>query len=421
MSEWINNVTRRKEIIKNILRQLHAGKSIDEVKSEFAALLTEVDATEIAEVEQQLIQEGLPAAEIQRLCDVHVAVFRESLDKNQSPDMTPGHPLYTLRIENRAAEEVLDNLRHVLEDLKEHPNSITLQLAHKQLDKLRSFDKHYLRKENLLFPYLEKHGFSGPSTVMWGIHNDIRSDWKTLATLLEAGVGEDAAKFVNEIDTIFARIDTAMREMFYKEENILFQAALDRLQEAEWADIRAQEDEIGFFFVQPEDWQPQSPVQASPAPSAAPLAASEAILANGHPLPLNIGALTLEQINWMISTLPVDLTFVDEQDEVRFFSQTRDRVFERSPAIIGRKVQHCHPPQSMDRVQRILDDFRSGVRDEAIFWIQIGSKFVHIAYYALRDEKGSYRGTLEVTQDITRLRQLEGERRLLDDTTPAGR
>jgi hypothetical protein len=132
-------------------------------------------------------------------------------------------------------------------------------------------------------------------------------------------------------------------------------------------------------------------------------------------IPLNIGALSAEQIDLMLTALPVDITFVDENDEVRFFSQTRERIFPRSPAIIGRKVQNCHPPQSVDRVQRILNDFRAGERDVAEFWISMQGMFIHIRYFALRDAAGAYRGTIEVTQNIAPLRALEGERRLLNE------
>jgi PAS domain S-box-containing protein len=131
--------------------------------------------------------------------------------------------------------------------------------------------------------------------------------------------------------------------------------------------------------------------------------------------PLSTGDLTLSQINLMLKTLPVDITFVDENDTVRYFSETPERIFKRTPAIIGRKVQNCHPPASVDKVVRIVEDFRAGKRDTAEFWIQMGGKFIHIQYYAMRDEAGNYRGTLEVSQDLTELRKLEGERRLLEE------
>ena len=132
-------------------------------------------------------------------------------------------------------------------------------------------------------------------------------------------------------------------------------------------------------------------------------------------LSLQTGALTLQEINQMLSHLPVDITYVDMNDAVRFFSETKERIFERSPAIIGRKVQQCHPPASVHRVQQILDDFRAGHRDAAEFWIQMNGRFIDIRYFAVRDEHGVYQGTLEVTQDVTHIRTLEGERRLLDE------
>jgi DUF438 domain-containing protein len=135
-------------------------------------------------------------------------------------------------------------------------------------------------------------------------------------------------------------------------------------------------------------------------------------------LPLDVGALTLDQINLLLKNLPVDVTFVDENDRVRYFSQSRERIFRRAPAIIGRRVQQCHPPQSVHRVQQIVDDFRSGTRDEAEFWIQMGGRFIHIRYYAVRSPDGEYRGTLEVSQDVTGIRALQGERRLIDGEIP---
>jgi DUF438 domain-containing protein len=132
-------------------------------------------------------------------------------------------------------------------------------------------------------------------------------------------------------------------------------------------------------------------------------------------VPLKTGALSPEQLSLMLTTLPFDIAFVDEADTVCFYSETKDRIFRRTPAIIGRKVQKCHPPASVDKVVRIVEDFRSGKRNVAEFWIQMDGKFIYISYYAVRDEQGAYRGTIEVTQDLTHLREIQGERRLLED------
>ncbi len=399
MSEAINNASQRQELLKRMIQELHAGKTVEEVKAAFASLLQDVGAGEVAAMEQALIAEGMPEEEIKRLCDVHVAVFRESLDTQARPETTPGHPVFTFRAENLAAGRIIDLLEAAVA-------AGEWAEARAQLAKLREYDCHFLRKENLLFPYLEQHGFKGPSSVMWAIHDDIRKLWKALAALLE---GTPDAAAVAQVKEQLPALLTALRDMAYKEEKILFPAALERLTEEEWAAIRAQEEEIGYCYVRPGlQWRPMAPESEPRAPAAAqPMA--EGLL------PLEVGAMTLAEINRVFGHLPIDVTFVDTEDAVRFFSQGKDRIFPRSPAIIGRKVQNCHPPASLHRVQQILDDFRAGLRDEAEFWIQMQGKFIHIRYFALRDEAGAYQGTLEVTQDVTHIRALEGERRLLDE------
>jgi len=430
MSEYINNTARRKESIKAILKQLHAGKTVEEVKEEFAAALAETDAAEITEVEQMLIDEGMPAEEIMRLCDVHVLLFQDSLDRKPRPEGAPGHPIYTFNVENSLVQRALTNLGKSLGELKTAPTTETLEKVRRQVKKLMEFERHYLRKENLVFPYLERYKFPGPSVVMWGIHNEIRTAWKKLAKLVELDLDSIPGQ-IGTVDELYAFLDEAIRGMVYKEESILFPAALERLKPADWDAIRQQEAEIGYCYVQV---QPGTGAVTQTADTQTlpemdlpvPVPAKTAGTVETPPIPplessavaavsLNTGALTPDQINLMVQNLPIEITFVDENDEVRFYSMTKERLFPRSAAIIGRKVQKCHPPQSMDRVQRILDDFRSGKRDEAEFWIQMRGMFIHILYYAMRDADGSYRGALEVTQNLNRARSLEGERRLADD------
>lgn len=409
MSDFIDHA-KRQEILKGLIQELHAGKSVDDVKETFARLIQDVGPEEIAEMEQSLIAEGMPETEVKRLCDVHVAVFRESLDAQAQarPETIPGHPIHTFRAENRAAEKVLTALQEAIDALKATPGAAQLEKARQELARLREYEKHYLRKENVLFPYLEQHNFSGPSMVMWAIHDDIRAGWKSLEQLLAAGPGDDPAAFQASLDETFPPLKTAISEMFYKEENILFPTALEKLSADEWLAIRAQESEVGYCYVKPGHQWPPTAAAPTPLPVGAPVAAGEL-------LHLDTGALTGQEINRLLIHLPVDITYVDKDDTVRYFSQAPERIFPRAPAIIGRKVQKCHPPASVHRVQRIIDDFRAGRRDVAEFWIQMEGKFVHIRYFAVRDERGEYQGTLEVTQDVTRIRTLEGERRLLDD------
>ena len=406
MSEFINNQSQRKEMLKKVLRMLHEGRSMEEVKAEFGALLEEVGADEIVEIERLLIEDGLPVEEIQRLCDVHVDLFRESLDQQRAPETMPGHPVFTLRAENQILERYLNSFDEALAAYLAKTETSTRQNLQSELERLTKFEVHYLRKENQLFSYLEKKGFEGPSKVMWGVHDEIRGMWRSLAELLAA---EDAANLA-EVKDLGKKMAGAMRDMIFKEDKILLPAALERLTETEWAELRDQESGIGHFVLKPgNEWQPAVAVDQH-------LAGLTANLPNANGLiSLMTGALTAEQVNLMLTHLPVDITFVDENDEVRFFSQTKERIFERSAAIIGRKVQNCHPPQSVDKVKQILDDFKAGRRDVAEFWIQMMGMFIHIRYFALRDQEGKYHGTIEVSQNLAPLRSLEGEKRLLDD------
>ncbi len=397
MSEYIDNQTQRKERLKVVLKQLHEGRTVDEVKAEFSQLLQDVGPGEIAEIEQALIAEGMPEQEIKRLCDVHVAVFRDSLEVQEKPETVPGHPVHTFRAENDAVGEVLDALDGAI-------RASDWQDARAQLAKLREYEVHYVRKENILFPYLEKHGFSGPSTVMWGIHDDIRAAWKRLDEVL-SGAPNQA-----QVEEVFNPLSTAIRDMVYKEDNILFPTAMQKLSQEEWAAIRDQEAEVGYGYV-----QPGSQWLAKTAAAGLGTLLTQAQAAVEGRLSLKTGALTLQEVTWLLTHLPLDITYVDKDDTVRFFSETRERIFPRSPAIIGRKVQQCHPPASVHRVQQILNDFRAGKRDEAEFWIQMKGMFVHIRYFAIRNERGGYQGTVEVTQDVSGIRALEGERRLLDE------
>lgn len=412
MSEFINNTTKRKEMLKDILLGLHDGKPLDEVREQFASLVQVASAGEIAEVEQMLIAEGLPPSEIQNLCDMHVAVVRQSLDTQLPPENTPGHPVYTFLEENDAAEQVLAALERAVEGYIAEPVEARRSAVAGIFAQLRGFDRHYLRKENLLFPLLERYGFSGPSQVMWGIHDQIRAGWKNISARLELPAEPDAA---GQVNAALASFISPMRDMFYKEVKILFPASMERLNEDDWAAIRAQEEEIGHFLVSPSSqWKPARQVILEEEEQAAHSKA-QAPAGKVGMLKLETGFLTPGQINLLLTNLPVDVTFVDEHDEVRFFSQGKERIFERQAAIIGRKVQLCHPPSSLDKVQRILDDFRAGVRDQAEFWIEMAGKFIHIRYFALRGSDGAFRGCLEVSQDVTGIRALTGERRLLDD------
>jgi hypothetical protein len=390
-------------MLKGIIRDLHKGEDMESLKRRFRKLIQDVSPSEIANMEQKLIEEGIPETEVKRLCDVHVAVFKESLDKQEIPGAPVGHPVHTFMQENRAAEGIMDKIDELLNEIGTPPNEQFFKSSQNDLvelvDSLSKIDLHYLRKENQLFPLLEAHNISGPSQVMWAIHDDIRASIKKAQNQLSQ---MKSSETVGTLRDLLA----AIRDMIYKEEHILFPMSLEKLTQSDWRKVKQGEEEIGYAWIKPDgQWPPQAEVE------------EEAAIGT-EKIHLDTGDLSKDQVNLMLTHLPVDLTLVDENDRVAYYSQGKERIFPRSPGIIGREVQRCHPPESVHIVNRILDEFKAGKKDVAEFWIQVGGKFIYIRYFALRSPDGAYKGCLEVSQDITEIRQLEGERRLLDWEQP---
>ncbi len=378
---------------------------MEELSTRFGELIEDIEAGEIAAMEQRLIEEGMPESEVKRLCDVHVQVFAGALDAHQAVSAPEGHPVDTFQRENQALLQVITSLRKVAGAIRSDadPAASWSRLAptlDHTLARFGEVERHYLRKENQLFPFLEKHGIEGPSKVMWALHDDVRKGLKDALAAVERDDGEQAALASEWL------AQTA-EDMVTKEEKVLFPMALETLSDEEWAEIRAGEDDVGYAFI----------AGAAPWPAgAAGTAGGVAEAAAGGPdglLALTTGGLTLEQLNMMLTALPIDFSFVDEHDRVRYYSEG-ERIFPRSPGVIGRKVQNCHPPQSVHKVQQIIDAFRSGEKSTADFWIELGGKFLHIRYFAVHDRGGAYRGVIETVQDVTGIRALQGQRRLVD-------
>ncbi len=394
---------KRLAILKQLIKDLHAGAAFDEVKRRFGELIKNVSPGEIADMEQALIAEGMPEEEIKRLCDVHAALFQDMVKQPAKPQVAKGHPVHTFQLENEALGEVAKKLRAELAALGDPPDAdkFRRQASDIQmlLEQLAEVEKHYLRKENQLFPVMEQIGITGPPKVMWAVHDDIRALLKSTRKAVADG---DAASTVGSGVAFLDKFE----DMITKEENILFPMALEKLNDENWQAVETGEEEIGYALIEPHEGVDSTVPSATAAPRSAP--------EHEGALELSTGALTLQQINLMLTHLPVDVSFVDENDEVRYYSDVKERIFPRSPGVIGRKVQNCHPPASVHIVQKVLDSFRNGEKDIAEFWLELNGKFLHIRYFAVRDSNGDYKGTLEVSQDVTGIRKLKGERRLLD-------
>jgi len=407
MSEIINNREYRQKILKEIIKELHSGKTVEEVKPKFEKNFKGVSVNEISQLEQALIKEGIPVEEIQRLCDVHAALFKGSIEeihRQQKPEEIPGHPIHTFKLENRAIEKlILEKMRPDLEEFLSRDTEENRLKLLEDLNQLLDIDKHYSRKENLIFPYLEKYGITAPPKVMWGVDDEIREELKQVKNLLIDYKG-NKEKVKEELNKALTKVT----EMIFKEENILFPMVLETLSEDEFLAIAEESDEIGYCLIQPEkQWRPVNVNVESKEPE-------EKLSPHGY-IKFETGILTPKEISLIFNHLPVDITFVNKEGIVKYFSQGKERIFARTKSVIGRKVENCHPPASVHIVNKLVEDFKAGVKDHEDFWIKLGDNFVYIRYFAVRDEKGEYQGTLEVTQNIKSIQKITGEKRLLSE------
>ncbi len=395
----------RLERLRRIIEDVHAGMPVEMVKPRLAKLVSEVSHEELVSLEQKLIRDGMNPKMVRGICDLHSSIVREQAEGDPLARVPAGHPVDTFRRSHRAIAAEVDRMERVMERVLAGDGDAGELLAEwrEVLERLLEVDKHYLRKENLLFPFLERHGIHGPSQVMWAKHDEIRKLLRRLRDEL-ARDHRDAAHLQYVARELGLPLCRAILEMISKEEKILLPLALQKLAAGEWGEIWRELPRYPFSLVQPSiGWMPP------PGPEED----REALAATGERVSLGArGSVTPRQLRVILKTLPLDLTFVDADDRVAFFSHGPEPIFDRAPTVIGRKVQFCHPPSSVHLVEKILAGFREGTRDTATFWIRMGERYVLIRYFAVR-EGGEYLGALEVTQDIAPLREIEGERRLL--------
>lgn len=434
----------RQEKIVDILSLLHQGGSFEEAKALFNQTFEGVDVTEIAAAEKALIQTGLNPTEIQELCTIHVAVFKGSINEIHHSNYEheqPGHPIHTMKLENQVLQSLLtDEIDGLLEKISHQDWSIRGRLK-TALDDLWQLDKHYSRKETLIFSFMEKYGVVAPPQVMWAVDDDIREMIKEI----QAYIQEERAVY-NILLEQWEKLKTEIEEMIFKEEEIMTPMILDIFTLNDWEQIARDSEEIGYAFITtPLPWKPSAAAlekeqeneplrlaaiktvqettqgiaeglkdEHTSANSTQMRLPSKETVTNQMPIEFPTGVLGFPELIAIFQTLPVDLTFVDAEETVRFYSESEARVFPRTNSVLGRKVVNCHPPKSMHMVQKILDDFKTGTKKTADFWIDMGPKRIYIRYFALHDQTNQYLGCLEVTQDITEIQQLKGQKRLLD-------
>ncbi len=372
--------------LKSIIKKLHHGAKAEEVKDEFAHEFKYVSGSEIAAMEMALVADGLDVREIMKLCDVHASMFYDNIFEIHS-DKVKNHPLEEYSHENRVIQSYFnahfktavvltgeDDYLHVLEAL---PHVIKF---HDLLD------QHYMKKEQRLFPLLEASGITTIPQVMWGVDDEIRDKFKALRENA-ADKNTDAKVWFDDLE---AALDQAI-DMINKEENILFNVLKENLTTEQWDSLVTLNKSINHKAELSQGKLPESGEIRLPS-----------------------GSFQISELTNLLNILPIDMTYVDKNDRVAYVSQGKHRIFERPLTVIGREVRYCHPPKSLDKVEKIINDFKEKKADHAHFWINYRGMYVYIQYFALYDEAGEYQGVVEVSQDIKPLQAITGEKRLAD-------
>ncbi len=394
MSEQIRNHNDRYQRLLEFSRYLIQTGNAKAIYADYQSLTDTVTDRETMQLLDQLLQEEIPFEQVKSNLGKLLNVFHKSLKGHSWERPGKGHFLYYLMQENRAVEARLAEIKALIKPGSGGvaKNRLALQGL---IGSLESYELHYIKKENILFPSIEK---VFPQyrclQLMWSFHDDFRWLLKRLNGLLEQQEIDEAV-FNKALGDLFF----VVLPVIFREEQILYPVAYQAIPEKGWHEMLRQSEEVGWCYIESPDYRR--------------LEADEPAMTDGL-VDLGTGQLSPAQLMLMLEHLPVDITFVDENDEVRYFSGAKHRIFPRSNAIIGRKVQNCHPKESVHVVNEIVAAFRDGSRDQAEFWIQMKGRFIHIRYYALRDGAGTYKGTIEVSQDVTGIRGLQGERRLLD-------
>jgi DUF438 domain-containing protein len=398
MSEALNNSKERIYVLADFSRCLIKGEGGKLLIEKYQHITDTVTPIETMQVLDKLLYEGLSNETVKSNVGKIINVFYKSLCSYQWEKPGEGHFLYYLMLENREVQRIMTDLKSVNKIYFKSKNqdfpALTLKIK-ALIGQLKAYELHYIKKENILFPYIEK---AFPQyrclQVMWSFHDDFRRSLKSFETILHAEIPDK-----NLLNKEMGKLFFVVLPIIFREEQIVFPVALRAIPEKDWTEMLEQSYETGWCYID----QPVKTINTI-----------QTSFNQSGKINLGTGFLNTEQLIMMLNNLPVDITFIDEKDEVLYFSGARHRIFHRSIAIIGRKVQNCHPPESVHIVNEIINAFRNGKKDHADFWIQLKGRFIHIRYFALRNEHSEYKGTIEVSQDVTEIRSLQGEKRLLE-------
>lgn len=396
MSEFTNNALNRARDLARFMQGLIDGQSGAELVKKYNLITENYVPVDVLAAFDLMFDQGADIENLKMASNKLFNILYKTLNSYPSISPDKGSFIYFLILDNQSIDDLLKSIKPLIRQINKKPtNELRNDIAEvfKQLQKV---DLHYVVKENVLFPVLEQEWEKHQCLkLMWSFHDDIRKNIK--ATIDCLGADEFDLKYFNKISSIvFFNIYT----IIFREEKILFPLMEENIETDVLDDMLRQTHEMGLSFVKT--------IYSEKAKKQ--IVETE----NAKIIKLSTGNVSMQQLELIFKHLPVDITYVDENDTVVFYSDPPHRVFPRTSSVIGRKVQNCHPPESVEVVEKIVDSFRKGEKDEASFWIHMGPKFVLIKYFAVRDEENNFKGTLEVSQEISEIQQLEGDRRLLD-------
>ncbi len=412
MSEFINNNSiQRTRAITDFFNEITLNNSNgSEIVKKYITFLDQAQPWDVIIATDKLMLEDIDISMVKTGVNRGLNMLYKSLSSSPIPDYLKVPFFGSLHEENEELDRHLKEIKPLLQTVNKKdatPENIKNAISKIKLkiNTLNDFNFHYLKKENILFPYIEKYLKQYHCLpLMWSYHDDIRNYISKLILLLKNNQPD-----IKKLNRLLGDLFFNMYAIRFREEFILFPVVIDMFSDYELKDMLHQSYEIGFAWI-------SAPIMPSTSvKSKKEKSSEEKEPFKDKTLDFGTGKLTLQQAIMMLNHLPVDMTFVDENDEVRYFSNPDHRVFTRSKAIIGRKVENCHPPSSVHVVKNLVESFRKGQKTKESFWINMGPRTILIQYFALHDTKGTFRGTLEVSQDITEIKKLEGEKRLMDD------
>ena len=388
MSNDAMSPLERQEKIKELMLRLHQGEKEEIIQEEFNKHFDSVSPYEIQVMERNLMQEGITYEEIMRLCEIHASLMSAKVESGEGmPDFEKeGHPVMVLKKENLALRGAIDRIERLLQAYVSSKDEELLKGLKRQIGLLDQFENHYLRKEYALFPIMETKGITAPPKVMWGVHDEIREIYKNFKQAFDEQADDVMEQFLVAKEELL--------EMIFKEENILIPMVAQAFHVDDWEKMAQDTPQYGYCIVTPEaEWKVEK--------KSSTVQSKEEIQETGD-IPLSTGSLSLEQLDLLLNLLPMELSFVDKDNIVKYYNEGNgeEKIFKRTKSAIGRDVINCHPPKSHAIVKQLFEQLKSGQKEKEEMWFKKEDKMIHVTYHAVRNTQGEYMGVLEYVQNI---------------------